>query len=99
MATRWDGGGFDKFRKKFEKLDGKHKVPLKDLFHPGYMRLNTKFKTIDDMLEASVVQVDSPDDLNNNEPWDAFVAANTHYSSWREMLKAAIANWTKQQLK
>jgi len=99
MAVRWNGGGFDRFVKKLKKLDGRHEVPLKELFHPGYVRLNTKFTSIDEMLDTSGIQVKSPADLTRNEEWDAFVRANTHYSSWQEMLNAAIANWTKQQLK
>lgn len=56
--------GFDKFKRdlqrKFDKFGGK--VPLPELFHPEFMRQHTKFATLQEMVDASGLFENTPNE-------------------------------------
>jgi hypothetical protein len=95
--------GFDEFAKRLEKLrknvnekiGGEHKVPLDELFTDDFMARHTKFQTWQQMIEASGVQ--SPEEITT-ESFSEFVARNSTFASWTEMLIMGRNEWYKRQL-
>ena len=65
-----------------------------------FMLKHTHFSSFRDMLDHSSYSVKTPEDFRAipDAPWDAFIAANSTFTSWHEMLEAAKTDWTKKQL-
>jgi len=74
-------------KRRVRSLNGKHKIPVKDLFNPQFMCRYTNFGSFDAMLDASGFGVKSPEDFGAipDAAWDAFVARTTQFSNWEEM--------------
>lgn len=101
--------GSDELRRKFQDLSQKAKdsaaaperVKLDQLLPTEFMQRHTKFGSIDAMFKASGMQM-NPLDVFSEEKiapdWDAFVAENSSFSNWRDMLAHAVTERTKRKL-
>jgi hypothetical protein len=100
MAVKFDTSGFDKLRRNLQKLDGKHAVSLNELMNPTFMRRNTQFSSVDDMVAKSGFEVNSIEDFKAipDAEWDQFIRQHTRFGSWREMQEVAVQAWTKNKL-
>lgn len=69
-------------------------VNFTQLFNDDFMRANTKFQTMDEMLERAGIE-----DVNDlhSERFSQFVADNTRFSSWEQMYIVASKTWTAAQ--
>jgi hypothetical protein len=100
MNVKMNLDGLHKLQRRAKELDGTHQVPVAELLTGEFMRRHTKFGSLDAMIEASPFTVESAEDFRAipDAEWDAFVRQQTRFSSWREMLSSAGAEWMKKQL-
>lgn len=75
-------------------------VHLGDLVTPEFLSRHSRFAAEDEMFEASGFRIQSSEDFAAipDDAWDQFIALNTTFSSWRELLAAAQAEWLRRQL-
>lgn len=87
-------------QKNMQKLHGKREVSFDTLFAPAFMRKYTKFSSIDELFEKSGFKVDSNEDLEKipDAPWDEYIAANTRFRNWKEMLDTAGKAYGEKQM-
>ncbi|RQO35986.1 hypothetical protein DBR37_06460 [Herminiimonas sp. KBW02] len=99
--------GFDELQKKLtkladnaKKLDGANQVPLKDLLSDAFIKRHSAFSDVDELFKTSGFAVESQEDFAAipDTEWDQFIEKSTSFSSWNDMLGAAIKEWTKKQL-
>jgi len=107
FKVRIEGDGFDKIKRDLEniqskakKLEGTNSVSFGELFTQEFLGKNTKFSSLDDMFKKSGFTINSQEDFKNipDEEWGKFIASNSHFKSWEEMLDAAVKEWTGKQL-
>lgn len=100
--------GIEKFQKKLHRmaenaraLDGKHKVPLSELFTPAFMQKHTRVASFEALLEAGGFHVESAQDFAAipDDKWEEVVRSHTGFASWLEMQEEAGAEWMAAQLK
>jgi len=99
--------GFDELKKKLDnlqknisKLEGEYQVPFNELYDRDFIRRNSNFDGIEDMFQKSGFTINSEEDFKKipDAEWDNFISKNTKFKSWKEMNKAAVANFTKKKL-
>lgn len=99
--------GLEKIRSKLEKIKsnaeamhGTHDYKLTDVLTPEFLRAHSQFTSFDQMIEKSGFKVKTSEDFKAipDEPWEAFIKANTSYSTWKEMLSAAVAIYAKKKI-
>ena len=73
----------------------KLQINFTQLFNDDFMRANTKFQTMDEMLESAGIE--DADDLKS-ERFSQFVADNTRFSSWEQMYTVASETWMASHL-
>lgn len=64
-----------------------------ELLIPDFMKENTDFSSFDEMLDHSSFKIKNEIEFElytETEEWDHFVAINTMFQGWIEMLKAAV---------
>ncbi len=89
----WHGDEIiEELKREAEQVTGR--VSLQDLFTVDFMREHTKHGTLDDMVTASKLLNEdcSTEDLAaalESQEWNQFVAENSDFSSWQEMITAA----------
>jgi len=96
VKFEWHG---DEVLRRIENATGQ--VSLPDLFPASFMQAHTKFGTLDAMVTASQLV---KDDATSEEPaaalqgevWSQFVASNSTFSSWGEMMSAAATERLKK---
>ena len=89
---------FENIKSKVEQISGN--VPLLELLNSTFMRIHTRFANFEEMV-ASPFGIKTVEDLRNcfGPQWDAYVAKQTTFSSWQEMLNRAAAERIRRQLK
>ncbi|MFC1678638.1 hypothetical protein ACFL2T_00260 [Elusimicrobiota bacterium] len=99
--------GFDKVTRRFKdlerrarNLDGEHRLPLVQLLTPVFVRANTKYGNLDELIQASGFKIATPEDFKSipDAEWDAFIMENTKFATWKEMLAAASTKWAAKKL-
>lgn len=86
-----------RLQRKVKSLDGTHSVPVADLLKPDFVSANSNFPTFDAMMLTSPIKITCVEDFEREE-WNAFIVANTRFSSWTEMVGQAGEQWLSQQL-
>lgn len=96
-----DGGRniLNSFFELLEILSNPKDIPLKEIFTNKFMEKHTKFKTFNDILSNSNIDIDE-DFYKSSESmeWEEFIKENTAFNSWDEMKKEAIGLWIKDKL-
>lgn len=89
-----------KLQEKAEKIGGTRIVPIDELLTPTFVSRFTDFNNFQELVDASGFQVNSQEDFDSipDEEWDAYIAKNSLFSSWEDMLNTAFAEQVKQQL-
>lgn len=94
-----DWSGLDELRRRLDQFGREQLVPIGDLLTPEFMRRNTPFSSVDEMFESGGFEVSGQEDFDEIRPeLDAFVARETRFTDWEDMLEAALIPWTKSQL-
>ena len=99
--------GFDKIQKKLrqmkkaaKELDGTHSVSFEDLFTTPFMKKYTQFQSIEEFFSSSSFNVTSQEDFEviPEEDMDAYVASNTNFETWENMLSKAAEEYAARKL-
>lgn len=85
--------------KKAKRLDGKG-VPLNELMPSGFIQKHSKFDSLDSLMKASGFNVQTEADFKAipAEEWNQFIALNTNFDSWHDMLSEAGRLYVHRQL-
>lgn len=81
-----------KLEKKAEQLGGTRQVPIEELLTPEFMQRFTRFGSVDDMFDQSGFPVETEQDIEalvHTAEWDAFVATNTQFPTWEDIIGQA----------
>ena len=95
MPVKLDMSGLEKFKKKVQELSGTHQIPLSELLPDEFISQNTTSPTLQALVDA--VNVNEPSDINS-EAFSKFVADNSRFASYTEMLQAGYAEYAKRKL-
>ena len=103
FRAEFDDRGFKELRKRLQRLKDFQKVPLGELFSVSFMARHTRYPSIDAFMEAAGADSEEKvraifDDPNADTDFNRFVAANSSFSSFSEMLEAAAAEYVRKQL-
>ncbi len=100
--------GMDDFQRNIEELKRRaqelttpRSVSLNEFLPPEFMKAHTKFDSIDAMFKASGTTMDPRDLFNEDkiaDDWNAFVAANSNFKDWVDMLSHGNAERVKKGL-
>lgn len=78
-----------------KQLEGVNSVKVEDLMPPQYIVGQTKFSSVEEFMVAGGItaqeQLEMPE-------WDQFVAKETKFDSWEEMVKDAGSQWVEKKL-
>jgi hypothetical protein len=88
-------------RRRVQELEGKHEIPIKDIFRSDFMSKYTDFRSFDEMLDASGFKVRTSEDFAAilDGQWDAFVAARTRFKNWKEMREEGVRQYVEAKLR
>ena len=67
-------------------------MTFQELFNEKFMKENSKFTSMDDMLFKSDFGLTNPLEI---EKWNAFIAKNTECETWHQFGKLAMIEWMK----
>lgn len=96
--------GLEEFKRSLQKLEhkaeqigGVRSVPLEEILTPTFLIRHTNFTSVEDLFQKSDYSIESPEDFDNipQEDWDVFIAGNTLFSSWQDLLSTAMAEQVK----
>ncbi|KLV07330.1 hypothetical protein C9I92_24825 [Photobacterium ganghwense] len=84
---------------KAKRLDGSG-VSLNELMPPRFIQMHSKFASLDILMEASGFNVKTPADFKAipAREWNQFIALNTNFESWQDMLSEAGRLYIHKQL-
>jgi hypothetical protein len=90
----------DDLSRRASELDGQHEIALPDLLTSEFIGKCSRFSSVDELFQASGYKFESLEDFKAipDAEWDAYIAGNTSYSSWREMLDESVKQWTIKRL-
>ncbi|MCW2264257.1 hypothetical protein M2305_000204 [Gluconobacter cerinus] len=82
------------------ELDGTQTLPVTDLLTSDFIRSHSRFNSANEMFDASGFKIESKEDFEAipDEAWDTFIKSNTSFSSWKEMLERAGAEWAARKI-
>jgi hypothetical protein len=86
--------------RRARRVHGEHNIPIKDLLAPKFLHKCSRFKSADELFDASGFTVESNEDFAAipDAEWDAFICKSTSYANWQDMLGAAATEWTSREL-
>jgi hypothetical protein len=90
----------DDFEQAAESLQGEHSVSLESLFPDEFISAHTNFPTLEGFLTSSEFDISSQEAFEAvpDDEWDEFVKSESDFSSWQEMMEAAVALWVSNNL-
>lgn len=82
-------------QRKAEAVGGQHSVSFDELFTASFLTRYTNFTSVEDMIQQSGYKVETSEDFQRipDSEWDDFIANNTQFSNWQEMLSLATQEW------
>ena len=101
IKVKFDDSGLRELKRRVAKLEGTRDVPVTEIFPPTFMRANTPYESLEDMLTAAGIspsEITGPEYLTDHEKWNQFVREKTPFSSWEEMSKQAALEYFKRKL-
>lgn len=99
--------GFDKLEKELKqlqknakKLSNTKQVSFKELFPNSFMKKYTSFSSMEELLDKSGFDVKSTEDFKAipADLLDKYIASNTKFKSWEEMLEKATSQYAMKKL-
>ncbi|MEX0676634.1 MAG: hypothetical protein WD063_06135 [Pirellulales bacterium] len=97
MQVRLDLSGLKRLQRNAETFHGEHQVKLLEILSPQFMRSNTRFSSLEDMLSQCGIPEESFGDMPIPDK-DDLTRRNTKFQSWQEMINAGAIEYTKKQL-
>lgn len=85
-------------RENAGKIRGK--VKLSELFNPTFMRNHTRLSDVREFFDNSGFKVATKADMRAlpDDTWNRYISSVSDFSSWRDMLCAATAEYIKSRL-
>ena len=99
--------GFDKLEKELKqlqknakKLSNTKQVSFKELFPNSFMKKYTSFSSMEELLDKRGFDVKSTEDFKAipADLLDKYIASNTKFKSWEEMLEKATSQYAMKKL-
>lgn len=72
-----------------------NKVPLNEIVNDKFIQKNSKFRSLDDLVEKSGYKIE---DFGELKEVDKFISQNTKFSSWEELIGEAAGKWGIKQI-
>ena len=90
----------DQLARNAKELDGTHSVSLTDVLTPEFVSQYTRFADAGQLFEAGGFNANSQAEFEAipEDKLDAFIRSESSFGSWKDMLTAAGAAWTKAKL-
>lgn len=90
----------DSLTEESREMLGNRQVPIEELFPQRFMEDYTEFNSILELFTSSGFHLDAPEDFDEipDDQWDAYIASNTDFTDWGEMLQTATEEWVEWQL-
>lgn len=88
--------GFDELKRKLEKLNElQGSIPLTEVLSQDFLSINTPFKSLEDLFAKGGYSVNSDADYEAipQQDLDNFVAKNTSYKNWQELINAGMSSY------
>lgn len=88
------------FTESVRKVEGTHSVSMIDLLNPHFVSKKTRFLDLDELSKAGGFNFDSVEEFEKipQEKLDAFIASESEFSDWQELIKAAGEEWIRKQI-
>ena len=92
--------GLHQLRDKLKELGNTNQVKIGELLNPSFISRYTRFSNIDEFFENSGLNFKSPEEFKDlpEEEIDAYIAEETAFSSFKEMIKAAGDEWLRKKM-
>lgn len=90
----------DEMQRKVEKAGGTRTVPIAEVLTPTFLARFSDFESFADLVAKSGFTIESQEDFDRipQDEWDTFIAQNTQFSSWQDMLQMAGMELLKGRL-
>lgn len=90
----------DKLQKNIEEVSGTHSYKLTDILNEEFIRKNTTFKSYDDMITKSGLELNetSAEELYLNEELNNFVNENTNFENFKDMCTSAASEYVAKKV-
>lgn len=90
----------DKLQKNIEEVSGTHSYKLTDILNEEFIRKNTTFKSYDDMITKSGLELNetSAEELYLNEELNNFVNENTNFENFKDMCTSAAGVYVAKKV-
>ena len=90
----------DEMEQSVEQLANKQSVSFDELFTYSFMKDNTNFTSIDELLESGNFIVNSQEDFESlpEDELDVHIANTTKFSTWDEMFSSASESYILENL-
>ena len=75
-------------------------VTFENLFNPDFLKANSKFTSMDDIIWRSgfgIMNLMEVENVNQDK-WNAYIESHTDCSTWHEFGKLAMVAWMKSKL-
>lgn len=96
MNFKMDLSGLKRLQRNARAMHGSHQVKLVDLFDAAFMRSNTRFSSLQAMVDESGIEDFA---VASDTDKDAMVRKLApRFSNWQEFLNTATVEYTKKQL-
>jgi hypothetical protein len=87
MNIKLDLRGLERLRRNAKAFHGTHQVKLLEILSPAFMRNNTRFSSLQDMLRRCDVSEEIFGEMCKADK-DEVTRKNTKFRSWQEMINA-----------
>jgi len=90
----------DELQRKVEKASGTREVPIDELLTPDFMLRFTNFASAQAMFDESGLDFETQAEFDAlpADQLDAFIAANTQFDTWDELIAAAGTEYVQKLL-
>ena len=88
------------FRNDAELGKAMNLVSFENLFNPDFLKENSKFTSMDDMIWRSgfgIMNLLEVENVNQDK-WNEYIESHTDCSTWHEFGKLAMVAWMKSKL-
>lgn len=90
----------DKLQKNIEEVSGTNTYKLSDILTTEFIRTNTTFRSYDDMIDKSGLELTetTAEELYLNEELNVFIKANTKFENFKDMVTLAAQEYVAKRV-
>lgn len=97
--------GLDQLQRKLKRIErnaqsmhGKQSVPFDQVLTTGFLRKNTKFSSVDEIMDLVGVKAQEDFEKLEESKLDVVVRDHSSFKSWQDMLDKAVQEWGHRKL-